>query len=69
MSKATWPKVEIVLEPGEHNWSAYSPDVDGCVAVGDDPESTLASFKEALELHMEASDEPLGSVPAGRTTQ
>jgi len=67
MSKTAWPLIEIVLEPGPNNWSAYSPNVDGCVAVGDDPESTLASFKEALEFHMSASDEPLGSVTATTT--
>jgi len=66
MSKAAWPMVEIVLEPGPHNWGASSPDVPGCVATGKDPESTLASFKEALEFHMSASDEPLGA--AAETT-
>lgn len=48
-----WPLVEIVLEPGERNWSASSPDVPGCVATGADPEETLAKFRSALEMHFE----------------
>ena len=43
----------IVLVPGPENWGTFSPDVPGCVAIGDTPEAALASFKEALELHLE----------------
>ncbi len=37
------PLIEIVLEPGEHNWGAYGPNVPGCAATGKDRKSTLAS--------------------------
>ena len=43
----------IVLVPGPENWGAFSPNVPGCVAIGDTPENALASFREALELHLE----------------
>ena len=28
----------VILEKGETNWGAYSPDVPGCIAIGDTPE-------------------------------
>jgi hypothetical protein len=65
MSKATaaWPRVTIVIEPAGGNWSAYSDDVPGCVATGDTPEETLASFKEALAFHQAIDDVPRGVAP------
>lgn len=32
-------------------FSAYSPDVPGCAAVGDTEEETRSSFREALAAH------------------
>ena len=26
----------IVIEPGEHNYSAYVPDLPGCITTGED---------------------------------
>jgi predicted RNase H-like HicB family nuclease len=46
----------IILEQAGSgaNWGAYSPDVSGCIAVDDAPESTLTRFTEALEFHFES---------------
>ncbi len=44
----------VVYEQGPNNWSAYSPDVPGCVAAGETLEETEQLFKEALELHIES---------------
>jgi predicted RNase H-like HicB family nuclease len=53
----------IVIEGnGSGNYSAYSPDVPGCVATGDTREETEARMREALALHIEAlreHDEPV----------
>lgn len=46
-------KYPIVIEKAEHNYSAYCPDVDGCVAVGDTLEEVKQQMAEALEFHFE----------------
>ena len=43
----------IVIEKGEGNYSAYVPDLPGCVAVGDTIEETERSIQEAIEFHLE----------------
>ncbi len=49
----------VVIEQGEDrgNYSAYSPDVPGCVTVGDTIEETLSNMQEALGLYFEVSQE------------
>jgi predicted RNase H-like HicB family nuclease len=46
-------KYLVVIEKGERNYSAYSPDVLGCAATGKTVEETLVNIKEALEFHLE----------------
>ena len=46
-------KYVIILEPGPNNWSAFSPNVPGCVATGQDAKETLAEFLDALDFHLE----------------
>jgi predicted RNase H-like HicB family nuclease len=46
-------KYLVVIEKGENNYSAYSPDIAGCVATGKSVEETLGNIKEALEFHLE----------------
>lgn len=43
----------VIYERGVNNWSAYSPDVPGCVAAGETREEVERLFKEALEFHFE----------------
>ena len=43
----------VIYEEGENNWSAYAPDVPGCVAAATTREETEALFREALEFHFE----------------
>jgi len=43
----------IVIEKGEGNFSAYVPDLPGCVAVGDTVEETEREIQEAIEFHLE----------------
>ncbi len=46
-------KYVIVLEPTDTGYSAYSPDLDGCVAAGDDRDETIALMHEAIAFHLE----------------
>src|SRR5436853_6274621 len=45
--------IVIGKEPGSQNYSAHSPDVPGCIAVGDTFEECKMSMREALEFHLE----------------
>lgn len=47
----------VVIEPTNTGYSAYSPDVPGCAAVGDNEEETRRNFKDALAAHFEAMRE------------
>lgn len=57
----------IVIEAGETNYSAYAPDVPGCVAAGDTVEETIALMREALRLHFELMREDGEEIPKPRT--
>lgn len=46
-------KYLIILEPTDAGYSAYSPDLDGCVAAGDDRDETIALMREAIKFHLE----------------
>jgi predicted RNase H-like HicB family nuclease len=41
----------VVIECTSTGFSAYSPDVPGCAAVGDTEEETRRSFRDALAAH------------------
>ena len=43
----------IVLEKTEHNYSAYVPDLPGCVATGDSLQETENLIREAIKFHIE----------------
>lgn len=43
----------VVIEKGQDNYSAYVPDLPGCVAVGDTVEETQREIQEAIEFHLE----------------
>lgn len=44
----------VVIEPTSTGFSAYVPDVAGCVAVGETEAEVTAQMREALEFHFEA---------------
>ncbi len=43
----------IVIEETETNYSAYSPDLPGCVATGDTIEETKDNMVSAIHMHIE----------------
>ena len=47
----------IVIEKSTKNYSAYSPDLPGCVATGATVKQTLVRMKAALKWHLEALKE------------
>lgn len=58
----------IVIEPTEPGYSAYSPDVPGCAAVGDTESETRQNFQEALTAHFEAMREIGEPIPEPRAS-
>ena len=46
-------KYLIIIEKTDTGYSAYSPDIDGCIAVGDTKKECEKSMKEALTYHLE----------------
>jgi len=58
----------IIIEQTGTGYSAYSPDVSGCVAVGDTEEETRRSFRDALVVHFQAMREIGEPIPEPRTS-
>ncbi|MBC7262694.1 MAG: type II toxin-antitoxin system HicB family antitoxin [Chloroflexi bacterium] len=42
----------IVIEKANGNYSAYSPDLPGCVATGKTREEVTRNMQEAIEMHI-----------------
>lgn len=45
-------KYTVVIEKAVGNYSAYVPDLPGCVSVGDTLEEVRASIQEAIAFHI-----------------
>jgi predicted RNase H-like HicB family nuclease len=58
----------LVIERTRTGYSAFSPDVPGCAAVGDTEEETRRSFQEALAAHFEAMSEIGEPIPEARSS-
>ena len=43
----------VVIEKADGNFSAYVPDLPGCVATGSTIEEAEAAIREAIEFHLE----------------
>ncbi len=56
-------KYLVLIQKAPGNYGAYSPDVLGCVAVGDTVEETIKSFHEALSFHFEGMAEDGDELP------
>ncbi len=54
----------VVIEKGLKNYSAFSPDVPGCIATGRSIESTIDEMRSAIEFHLEGLVEKGDDLPA-----
>ena len=61
-------KYLVVIERTATGFSAYSPDVPGCVATGRSREEVEREMKEAIEFHLEGLREQGGQVPQSSTS-
>ena len=53
----------VVIEKADENYSAYSPDLPGCVATGATREEAEQNIHEAIELHLQGLKEDGLSIP------
>jgi len=58
----------IVIEKANGNYSAYSPDLPGCVATGRTKEQTAKNMHEAIELHIRDLKEDRLPVPKSHSS-
>jgi predicted RNase H-like HicB family nuclease len=47
----------IVVEDAGPNWSAYVPDLPGCIATADTAEAVGLLIRKAIEVHLEGMAE------------
>ena len=58
----------VVIEPADDgSYSAYVPDLPGCVSCGDTPGQTLDSIREAIQGHIQTLRELGEPVPKPRS--
>ena len=53
----------IVIEKAESNYSAYVPDLPGCVATGATVEETESQIREAIAFHLDGMREDGIAIP------
>ena len=50
-------KYIVIIEKSENNYSAYVPDLPGCVTTGDDIAEIEQNMKEAISGHLAIMEE------------
>ena len=63
----------VIYERGSENWSAYVPDLPGCIATGTTREEVEQQIREAIAFHLEGMrrhGEPIPepTIEAGKVT-
>jgi len=61
------PKYTIIIEKTENNYSAYCPDLLGCVATGRTEEEVIRNMREAIEFHLEGLRQEKLPIPEAKT--
>lgn len=60
-------KYLVLVEKAPNNYSAYLPDVPGCVTVGESIEEVKANIAEALTLHFDGLHTDGDEIPQPQT--
>lgn len=58
----------VVIEKAEANYSAYVPDLPGCVATGATLQEVEAEIREAIAFHLDGMREDGLPIPAPTST-
>ena len=57
----------IVIEKALHNFSAYVPDLPGCVSTGNTVEEVRSNLQEAIDFHLEGMRKDGEEIPEPTT--
>jgi predicted RNase H-like HicB family nuclease/predicted RNA binding protein YcfA (HicA-like mRNA interferase family) len=63
LKQAVMKRCLIVIEETGTGYSAYSPDLPGCVSTGESRTGVEANMREAIQLHLEGLREAAHEVP------
>ncbi|MBA2392172.1 MAG: type II toxin-antitoxin system HicB family antitoxin [Ktedonobacteraceae bacterium] len=58
----------VIIEKGSQSYGAYSPDLPGCVAVGDTQEEVEKNMREAITMHLQGMIEDQEPIPTPQST-
>lgn len=61
-------KYLTVIEKTNTGYSAYSPDIDGCVSTGSTVEQVTANMEQAIKFHLEGLKLEGYEIPEPKTT-
>jgi len=53
----------VVIEKAESNYSAYVPDLPGCIATGSTVQEVESEIREAIAFHLDGLREDGGVIP------
>jgi len=56
-------KYAVVIEKAESNYSAYVPDLPGCIATGKTIEEVETEIRNAIEFHLEGMKQDGQTIP------
>jgi predicted RNase H-like HicB family nuclease len=57
----------VVVEKTDTGYSAYSPELDGCVATGRSREEVESQMQDAIEFHLEGMTRKGEAIPEPHT--
>ena len=57
----------VVIEKAGGNYSAYSPDLPGCISTGDTLEEAEENMHEAIRMHVQGLIEDKQPVPESQS--
>jgi predicted RNase H-like HicB family nuclease len=57
----------VVVERVENNYSAYAPDLPGCVATGETRDEVERNIHEAIQMHVRGLQEDDLPIPESRS--
>jgi predicted RNase H-like HicB family nuclease len=60
-------KYAVIIEAGERNYSAYVPDLPGCIATGKTVEEVTRLIREGIVFHLEGLREDGLPIPEPTT--
>ena len=62
-------KYSVVIEKTANNYSAYVPDLPGCIATGYSQAQVEENISEAIAFHLEGLEEECMAVPSNAEAQ